>query len=161
MTGYAVRIASPSSETGARVLRAGAADPMTAANMALDLVSLDARALIAVTLDRAPRIPQTLASVTSEVSNRFEFTSRTGTLSASRSLVRPGHWGKLPRAYVSPYLRAHMQEISPYVVWSYGTPIAWTAGTDLVVPLVEYSETTTRHQRLVAQATGARPVLLS
>jgi hypothetical protein len=39
-----------------------------------------------------------------------------------------------------------------YVVWSYGTPIAWFYGGVWSVPDVKYSVTTSRHQNIVRAA---------
>lgn len=52
------------------------------------------------------------------------------------------------------YLRAdqhtaHTQGIPFYVVWSYGTPIAWAYGTTVRVPEARYSVTTSKHQGIV------------
>lgn len=39
-----------------------------------------------------------------------------------------------------------------YVVYSYRTPIAWRTDERIVIPRVQYSGTTTRHQNLVREA---------
>jgi len=41
---------------------------------------------------------------------------------------------------------ARTQGIPFYVVWSYGTPIAWAYGTTVRVPEVRYSVTTSKQQ---------------
>jgi hypothetical protein len=62
--------------------------------------------------------------------------------------------GRLPNEW-----RHRLIDDAPvYVVWSYGTPIAWvtSAGTP-VVPDVKYSTTTSAHQSLAAEGlTGER-----
>lgn len=45
-----------------------------------------------------------------------------------------------------------------YVVWSYGTPIGWTAEDGRhVVPFVNYSSSTGRHQTAARQGWGVNP----
>jgi hypothetical protein len=69
----------------------------------------------------------------------------------------PGHYvygGQLPRELESDVRQAD------YIVWSYGTPIAWHAGGRWTVPNVRYSITTSRHQSTLYMVSGGayRPV---
>ncbi|HYJ33758.1 MAG TPA: hypothetical protein VE326_11110 [Candidatus Binatia bacterium] len=76
--------------------------------------------------------------------------------------------GKLPGPYASAlrdaqserkerYLTGEGRNAAPhapmYVVFSYGTPIAWvTIAGSVVIPDVRYSATTSRHQKLAREA---------
>jgi hypothetical protein len=44
---------------------------------------------------------------------------------------------------------------SDYIVYSYGTPIAWFKNGEWLVPNLKYSQTTSRHQSLVRRAINA------
>lgn len=74
--------------------------------------------------------------------------------------IGPGGWvhtGYLPdeeRAILAHVLDdAKRFHEATYVVFSYGTPIAWgMAGRDLDIPDVKYSATSSRHQSLVRRA---------
>ena len=156
MTIYAVRYyAADDDET--RVVRCGAHDADTATDQALSLVRRDRDALVSVTVaTERPRMLMTVTKGAPDIEKRFAVVSRTGTFRADRSLVCPGHTGRLPARFHDAYRAAHGGEIPPYVVWSYATPIGWTVGAELLVPLVDYSPTTTRHQRVIASTPGAR-----
>lgn len=72
----------------------------------------------------------------------------------------PGHWirtGRLPgdEAQILQNVQrdAHRFGEKVYVVYSYGTPIAWgLENRELYVPDAHYSVTTSRHQSLVRRA---------
>lgn len=156
MTLYNIRYAAGDE---IRATRCGAHDVDTATDQALSLAGRDRGALISVTVaTERPRILATVARCGPDIERRFAVVSRTGTFRADRSLVRPGHTGRLPDPFVAAFRAAHGGDVPPYVVWSYDTPIGWTRGTELLVPLFECSPTTTRHQRLIASTPGARPI---
>lgn len=64
--------------------------------------------------------------------------------------------GALPDEYAA-RLAADIEScIGVYVVWSYGTVIAWSILNEVTVPNVRYSETTSHHQHMVMNARGAQ-----
>jgi hypothetical protein len=57
--------------------------------------------------------------------------------------------GRLPREHANAFMMDHLAGIA-YVVWSYGTPIAWVRKDGTVVkPDVRYSRTTSKHQGML------------
>ena len=54
--------------------------------------------------------------------------------------------GMLPADYLNDLQGAE------YVVYSYGTPIAWFKNGDWTVPAIKYSSTTSKHQNYVRRA---------
>lgn len=92
------------------------------------------------------------------IRRRESFVAGDGSLSGRDALYMIGATtGRLPNA-LRTELRAafdrHRQAL--YVVWSYGTPIAWAApGEPLTVPAVRYSVTTSRHQGIARRADTA------
>ena len=68
----------------------------------------------------------------------------------------PGHWpehGRLPADHGSALMDSVVAGAVEYIVYSYGTPIAWhRTDTGWTVPDVRYSATTSRHQGAVRQA---------
>ena len=62
--------------------------------------------------------------------------------------------GMLPREW-KPYFQADEPH---YVIYSYGTPIAWHGVRGWVMPAVKYTLTTTRHQSTVGHLLGSRVV---
>ena len=56
--------------------------------------------------------------------------------------------GRLPSDVV---LQLQLDEID-YVIYSYGTPIAWHGKFGWSVPAIKYSSTTSRHQSIVRSA---------
>lgn len=87
------------------------------------------------------------------VANRLDFAanSTTGTTSPSRYLDS----GRLPYAWVDAF-RFDCNEVGlDYVVYSYGTPIAWvTRDGEVTMPDVRYSVTTSKIQTYVRQGLG-------
>ena len=63
------------------------------------------------------------------------------------SLTERGAMGRLPTEHADALLADHRRGRVTYIVWSYGTPIAWhVTRRGWVVPDVSYSLTTSRHQ---------------
>ncbi len=61
--------------------------------------------------------------------------------------------GRLPGDHVSQLMGGLMTGHVDYIVYSYGTPIAWhRADAGWTVPDVRYSATTSRHQGVVRRA---------
>jgi hypothetical protein len=83
--------------------------------------------------------------VTRLIGQRTEF--RAGHLRTSKGW--DGTLGRLDSQYVNLGLRS-----ATYVVWSYGTPIAWLIGDSWVIPQESYSQSTSRHQQIVRRATS-------
>ena len=83
------------------------------------------------------------------IETRQEFESNTGSLRGEFVTLIVGQTGYLP-----PEHRAALGEAweragrGLYIVWSYGTPIAWHDGEQWTRPDVKYSPTTSRHQGL-------------
>lgn len=71
------------------------------------------------------------------------------TYGALRGGFGPVLFGRLPSE-----LRGQVPD-KGYVVYSYGTPIAWLSGGVWVCPDVKYSVSTTRHQGLIRTAVAA------
>ena len=70
----------------------------------------------------------------------------------SPDLEEFGSYGMLPSTHISLLIK----DQPSYIVWSYGTPIAWyTANCQWVIPSLKYSQTTSRHQSLVRGSTGS------
>ena len=69
------------------------------------------------------------------------------------SLTGWGVTGRLPTEHADALLADHRKGRVTYIVWSYGTPIAWHAvDTGWTVPDVRYTATTGRHQGEVRRA---------
>lgn len=67
-----------------------------------------------------------------------------------------GPSGRLPHDWTSTFYRDTADGLA-YIVYSYGTPIAWERSDGLrVVPAVSYSVTTARHQYQVRRAWNVR-----
>jgi hypothetical protein len=65
------------------------------------------------------------------------------------NLDQRSSFGMLPDAHIASLLA----DRPSYIVWSYGTPIAWYTQTDQwVIPSLKYSVTTSRHQSLIRRA---------
>lgn len=68
----------------------------------------------------------------------------------------PGSWpehGRLPAGHKAALVDSVAAGTVDYVVWSYGTPIAWhRTDTGWTIPDVRYSATTSRHQGEVRRA---------
>lgn len=64
-------------------------------------------------------------------------------------------FGRLPEEYRKQLRQQHEFDMVKYMIFSYGTPIAWVlyAGT-WICPEVNYSITTTHHQGVVKTAIG-------
>lgn len=90
----------------------------------------------------------TLRTVHTFVADRVAFNCN-GTLTgnAAREFGMP-YSGRLPAAFHSEFDKA-MGAKDAYVVYSYGTPIAWFANSVWYVPNVRYSATTSRHQSAI------------
>lgn len=89
----------------------------------------------------------TINGAVTHIANRTGFKAN-GTFSGSHFGLGIG---RLPADRVSGFLKA-MDADDFYVVYSYGTPIAWHAHGTWTVPDVRYSVTTTRHQNTVRKA---------
>ena len=89
------------------------------------------------------------------ISKRQPFTTR-GSLHGEApvgSLAGWGAMGWLPTEHADALLADHRKGRVTYIVWSYGTPIAWHATRrGWVIPDVSYSRTTSRHQGEVRRA---------
>lgn len=84
---------------------------------------------------------------------RMSFASHTGSLRGvqySNVNEMDGH-GRLPSECRQALLDADPRA-TLYVVYSYGTPIGWCCDGAWTIPQVRYSNTTSRHQGLLAQA---------
>lgn len=57
--------------------------------------------------------------------------------------------GRLPYEWINELKGSY------YIVYSYGTPIAWFKNGEWLVPNLKYSQTTSRHQSLVRRAINA------
>ena len=81
------------------------------------------------------------------VKARAAFCNRTGSVHAAHHQFPPNR-GEMPQAAYDAL--ATDWRAGTYVVFSYGTPIAWARPGDelLAVPHMRYSNTTSRHQRL-------------
>lgn len=84
------------------------------------------------------------------IETRQEFETHTGSLRGEFATV-----GNLSRlGYLPPEHRVALGQAwdkagrGVYIVWSYGTPIAWHDGERWTRPDVKYSVTTSRHQGL-------------
>lgn len=76
--------------------------------------------------------------------------------SALTAETHPYHWtpmtGRLPREWrerLTADIEAALGRGGVYIVWSYGTPIAWVVGDVVTIPDVKYSVTTSKHQSTV------------
>lgn len=63
--------------------------------------------------------------------------------------------GRLPQEHCDALRDAIRNGAADYVVWSYGTPIAWTGSAGDVVPDERYSPTTSGHQSITRTALTA------
>ncbi|MET0725772.1 MAG: hypothetical protein ABWY36_05425 [Leifsonia sp.] len=80
----------------------------------------------------------------------FKLGHLTGAMARVGNLSRLGDLPPQWRVQLGQAAREHGTAL--FIVWSYGTPIAWGARSLAVVPQVRYSLTTTQHQHLVATA---------
>lgn len=88
------------------------------------------------------------------IAARQPFTTH-GALSGATPGATLSHWdlGRLPRDHANAIMIDYLSGQLDYIVYSYGTPIAWhRADTGWTVPDVRYSVTTSRHQGVVRQA---------
>lgn len=88
------------------------------------------------------------------ISKRQPFAT-SGALSGATPGATLSHWdlGRLPRDPANAIMIDHLSGSLDYIVYSYGTPIAWhRTDTGWTVPDVRYSVTTSRHQGVVRQA---------
>lgn len=90
----------------------------------------------------------------SAIARREAFTSHTGSLRGDAGVagtITPVYRGYLPSDW-SRTLTDQADSVD-YIVWSYGTPIAWhLAGRGWVIPETRYSVTTSKHQGIVRRA---------
>ena len=96
------------------------------------------------------RLSSRSPEVRSAIANREEFTS-SAAIRGSRPIgTRFMSTGYLPREFVN---EIRESDGIDYVVWSYGTPIAWHHSfKGWTIPEVKYSATTSRHQSIVRYA---------
>lgn len=64
--------------------------------------------------------------------------------------------GRLPEEYANELRQQARDGHLKYVLYSYGTPMAWLVGAVWVRPPVKYSVTTSGHQSVFASAIGDR-----
>ena len=96
------------------------------------------------------RLSSRSLAIRSAIANREEFTSSAAIRGSRPISSRFISTGRLPREYVN---EIHGSDGVDYVVWSYGTPIAWhDTIKGWTVPAVKYSATTSRHQSIVRYA---------
>lgn len=84
---------------------------------------------------------------TALIRNRTPFATHTGSLSGLFTLGAPYNTGYLPDEHRHDLREAWEHAGTDlFVVYSYGTPIAWHDGERWTRPAVKYSVTTSRHQ---------------
>lgn len=86
------------------------------------------------------------------IANAWEF--RGSSMLGKRVTRETVTFGYLPREYSDELAERVQLGAVGYVVYSYGTPIAWRddAREHWVIPDVKYSSTTSRHQNIVKAA---------
>lgn len=88
------------------------------------------------------------------IERRWEFANKAGSFRAEYLVNAPEDTGLLATRNVVALRSAFADAdgTAVYVVWSYGTPIAWDHAGALIVPYTNYSPTTAKHQAVVNRA---------
>lgn len=83
------------------------------------------------------------------IARREPFETHTGSLCGAFVTQTVGPTGYLPPEHRAALIEAWERAgRGLFIVWSYGTPIAWHDGEQWTRPDVKYSQTTSRHQGL-------------